>query len=77
MAQLQKLVALAREHDFVIASDECYSEIYLDESTPPPGLLQACAAPVKKAKFDCLKRAEGPAVYLAQPAGLGRKWNVK
>jgi N-succinyldiaminopimelate aminotransferase len=26
----------------VIASDECYSEIYADENQPPPGLLQAC-----------------------------------
>ena len=40
--KLQQLVNLAREHDFVIASDECYSEIYFDESHPPPGLLQAC-----------------------------------
>ncbi len=44
LPQLQQLVTLAREHDFVIASDECYSEIYFDESDPPPGLLQACAA---------------------------------
>ena len=36
-------IALADEHDFIIASDECYSELYLDENTPPPGLLQACA----------------------------------
>ena len=42
--QLQQLIALAREYDFVIASDECYSEIYFDESSPPPGLLQASAA---------------------------------
>jgi len=41
--QLKKLIALADEHDFVIASDECYSEIYFDESKPPAGLLQACA----------------------------------
>ncbi|MFO7552710.1 MAG: succinyldiaminopimelate transaminase [Haliea sp.] len=41
---LQKLIRLADEHDFVIASDECYSEIYLDEAQPPPGLLQAAAA---------------------------------
>jgi len=40
---LKKLIALADQHDFVIASDECYSEIYCDESTPPAGLLQACA----------------------------------
>ena len=44
LAQLQQLIALAREYDFVIAGDECYSEIYFDEAAPPPGLLQACAA---------------------------------
>ncbi|MDO8861477.1 succinyldiaminopimelate transaminase [Haliea sp. E1-2-M8] len=43
LPQLQALVELAEKHDFVIASDECYSEIYSDESAPPPGLLQACA----------------------------------
>jgi N-succinyldiaminopimelate aminotransferase len=42
MAGLMELVQLAREYDFVIASDECYSEIYFDEAAPPPGLLQAC-----------------------------------
>jgi N-succinyldiaminopimelate aminotransferase len=42
LATLQKLVKLAQQHDFIIASDECYSEIYADESHPPPGLLQAC-----------------------------------
>ncbi|WP_020406467.1 succinyldiaminopimelate transaminase [Hahella ganghwensis] len=41
---LQKLIALADEHDFIIASDECYSEIYLDEAKPPVGLLQACTS---------------------------------
>ena len=40
---LQKLIHLADEHNFLIASDECYSEIYPDEGTPPPGLLQAAA----------------------------------
>ena len=42
LEKLQQLIRLAREHDFVIASDECYSEIYFDEDAPPPGLLQAC-----------------------------------
>lgn len=37
---LVKLLALSEKHDFIIASDECYSEIYFDESNPPPGLLQ-------------------------------------
>lgn len=41
--QLQQLIALAQEHDFVIASDECYSEIYPDDNKPPPGLLGAAA----------------------------------
>ena len=38
------MIRLAREHNFVIASDECYSEIYFDESNPPAGLLEACAS---------------------------------
>lgn len=40
---LKKLIALADKFDFVIASDECYSEIYFDEAQPPVGLLQVCA----------------------------------
>ncbi|WIX01727.1 succinyldiaminopimelate transaminase [Pseudomonas sp. AR5] len=41
---LKRLIALADEHDFVIAADECYSELYFDEANPPAGLLSACAA---------------------------------
>ena len=41
---LTRLIDLAATHDFVIAADECYAELYLDESAPPPGLLQAAAA---------------------------------
>lgn len=44
LATYQYLIELADEHNFIIASDECYSEIYLDEEHPPPGLLGACAA---------------------------------
>ncbi len=36
----EKLLKLAEKYDFVIASDECYSELYDDENNPPPGLLQ-------------------------------------
>jgi N-succinyldiaminopimelate aminotransferase len=43
MDTLKKLIALADAHDFVIAADECYSELYFDEDAPPPGLLSACA----------------------------------
>lgn len=38
---LVALIERAHEHDFVIAADECYSEIYYDEARPPVGLLQA------------------------------------
>ncbi len=38
---LLKLIELAHKYDFIIASDECYSEIYFDEDKPPVGLLQA------------------------------------
>lgn len=41
---LKKLIALADEFDFVIAADECYSELYFDEDQAPAGLLTACAA---------------------------------
>jgi len=43
LQQLQTLIRLADQYDFVIVSDECYSEIYPDESLPPAGLLQAAA----------------------------------
>lgn len=39
--QHQQLIELAESYDFVIAADECYSEIYADEQNPPQGLLQS------------------------------------
>lgn len=41
--QMQWLINKAEQFDFIIASDECYSEIYFDEQQPPYGLLQAAA----------------------------------
>ena len=35
--ELVRLIELAQKHDFLIASDECYSEIYFDEGKPPLG----------------------------------------
>lgn len=37
----KEIFALSDRYGFVIASDECYSEIYLDEANPPLGALQA------------------------------------
>ena len=38
------LIQLSERFNFVIASDECYSEIYSDEGSPPPGLLEVAQA---------------------------------
>jgi N-succinyldiaminopimelate aminotransferase len=42
LSEWQKLFALSDRHGFVIASDECYSEIYFREE-PPLGGLEAAA----------------------------------
>jgi N-succinyldiaminopimelate aminotransferase len=41
---LRYALTLAERHDFLIAADECYTDIYLDEDSPPPSLLQAALA---------------------------------
>jgi N-succinyldiaminopimelate aminotransferase len=38
-----QLFDYAEKYEFIIASDECYSEIYFDEEEPPPGLLEYAA----------------------------------
>jgi N-succinyldiaminopimelate aminotransferase len=43
-ADLLWLIEQAERFDFVIAADECYSEIYLHEEHKPLGLLQVAAA---------------------------------
>ena len=40
-SELQWLIQKAIEHDVILVSDECYSELYYDEAAPPIGLLQA------------------------------------
>jgi len=41
---LQQALRLAEKYDFIIASDECYADIYNDEAAPPASLLSAAAA---------------------------------
>lgn len=41
LAEWRTLFELSDRYGFVIASDECYSEIYLDEANPPLGGMQA------------------------------------
>ncbi len=42
-ADFETVLTLAEKYDFVIASDECYSELYDDEANPPVGLLEVAA----------------------------------
>ena len=49
---LRHALTLAERYDFIIAADECYTEIYLDEGSPSPGLLQAAVA----AGYDTFER---------------------
>jgi N-succinyldiaminopimelate aminotransferase len=44
LAQWRALFELSDRHGFTIASDECYSEIYFDEASPPLGALAAAQA---------------------------------
>lgn len=41
LADWKTIFDLSDQHGFVIASDECYSEIYFEESNPPLGALTA------------------------------------
>jgi N-succinyldiaminopimelate aminotransferase len=54
LEQLKKLVELADKHDFILVSDECYSELYLDEDQPCASLLEACEAVGNNAYRHCL-----------------------
>ncbi|TXH67741.1 MAG: succinyldiaminopimelate transaminase [Thiothrix sp.] len=73
--QLQKLINLAQQYNFVIASDECYSELYFDENQPPVGLLQAAAQMGNSAYKHCVvfhslsKRSNAPGMRSGFIAG--------
>jgi N-succinyldiaminopimelate aminotransferase len=41
LAEWEKLFALSDRYGFIIAADECYSEIYFEEGNAPLGALQA------------------------------------
>ncbi|OBS11049.1 succinyldiaminopimelate transaminase [Acidihalobacter prosperus] len=74
-AALIKLIGLAERHDFVIASDECYSEIYPHETAPPAGLLGACVRTGNTAFERCVvfhslsKRSNAPGLRSGFVAG--------
>jgi N-succinyldiaminopimelate aminotransferase len=43
LAEWKEILDLSERFGFVVASDECYSEVYFDEGSPPLGALQAAA----------------------------------
>ncbi|MFW5442787.1 MAG: succinyldiaminopimelate transaminase [Methylococcaceae bacterium] len=71
----QKLITLAEKHNFIIASDECYTEIYADENKPPQGLLQTAYEMGNKAFQHCIifhslsKRSNAPGLRSGFVAG--------
>jgi N-succinyldiaminopimelate aminotransferase len=72
---LVKLMALAEKYDFIIASDECYTELYDDENTPPVGLLETAIAIGNTAFKRCVvfhslsKRSNAPGLRSGFVAG--------
>jgi N-succinyldiaminopimelate aminotransferase len=78
LALLQRVLTLAERHDFVVAADECYADIYPDESAPPPSLLSAALALGDAAFRRCLvfhslsKRSSLPGLRSGFVAGDAR-----
>ncbi len=52
--KMQQLISLSEKYNFVIASDECYSDLYFDENSPPVGLLEASVAMGNTSFKNCL-----------------------
>jgi N-succinyldiaminopimelate aminotransferase len=79
----RRLFALSDRHGFVVAADECYSELYYDEAHPPLGALQA-AHELGRSGFPRLvvfsslsKRSNAPGLrsgFVAGDAGLLKRF---
>ena len=52
--QMQRLIERAHSHNFIIAADECYSEIYFSEQNRPSSLLAASEAMGNKEFARCV-----------------------
>ncbi len=78
LAEWAELFERADRHDFLIAADECYSEIYFDETHPPLGALQA-AWQLGRTRFERVvsfsslsKRSNAPGLRSGYAAGDAR-----
>lgn len=81
--QMQRLIERAHSHDFIIAADECYSEIYFSEQNRPSSLLAASEAMGNKEFARCVvfhslsKRSNLPGLrsgFVAGDAGIIEKF---
>ena len=73
--ELQKWIKKALEFNFVLINDECYSEIYFDETKKPVSLLEACKKCGNNTFRNCLvlnsisKRSSAPGLRSGFIAG--------
>ncbi|MFN7087997.1 MAG: succinyldiaminopimelate transaminase, partial [Burkholderiales bacterium] len=83
LEEWERLFALSDRYGFVIAADECYSEIYFDEAAATPGALQAAqhfgrSAFPRLVVFSSLsKRSNVPGMrsgFVAGDAGILKKF---
>lgn len=71
----QTLLEKQQQYGFVVVADECYSELYRDENSPPLGLLEACNAMGNTDYTGCLafhslsKRSNAPGLRSGFVAG--------
>ena len=78
LSELTWLLEQADRYDFIIAADECYSEIFLDEAAPPAGLLEAAGRSGRDAHQRCVvfhslsKRSNLPGLRSGFVAGDAR-----
>ncbi len=75
---LQKLLGYSVEHNFTIAADECYSEIYSPSSKPPAGLLHVAQRLGNNSLENCIafyslsKRSNAPGLRSGFVAGSNK-----
>ncbi len=75
---MQKLIEYSIEYNFILASDECYSEIYPSNTTPPMGLLYHAQQAGNTAMQNCLsffslsKRSNAPGLRSGFVAGANK-----
>lgn len=73
--ELEIWVKKALEHDFILINDECYSELYFDDSKKPVSLLEAAVACGNESFKNCLvlnsisKRSSAPGLRSGFIAG--------